>query len=136
MTEPTWIPGACTLPSRERPLRVAEFDALFANTLRSWERPGARLLRLFLDPGHEAELRDLTARETACCSFFTFTIGAGKDLLTLEISVPTTQEPVLDALSARLPAGASPRGNSPPPTTAVSLSDATSSGAHHAGQAE
>jgi hypothetical protein len=108
MTEPTWVPGACTLPSRERPLRVAEFDALFAMALRSWERPGAGLLRLFLKAGCEGELRDLTARETACCSFFTFDIRrAAKGLLTLDISVPAAREPVLDALSARLPCGTS-----------------------------
>ena len=104
MPEPIWVPEACTLPSRERPLRVAEFDALFAVALRAWERPAATLLRLSLEPGCEAELRDLTARETACCSFFTFTMRH-EGLLTLEISVPAAQEPVLDALSARLPRG-------------------------------
>jgi hypothetical protein len=104
MTEPTWVPEACTLPSRERPLRVAEFDALFATALHAWERPAAELLRLSLEPGCEAELRDLTVRETACCSFFTFTVRReGKDLLTLDISVPAAQAPVLDALSAKLP---------------------------------
>src|SRR5947209_12417027 len=37
---PTWVPvGACTLPTRKQPLRVAEFDALFAAALRSVERP-------------------------------------------------------------------------------------------------
>jgi hypothetical protein len=30
----TWVPDACTLPTEEVPLRVAEFDALFASTLR------------------------------------------------------------------------------------------------------
>lgn len=108
MTEPTWVPEACTLPSRERPLRVAEFEALFARALRSWERPTAGLLRLFLKAGCEPELRDLTARETACCSFFTFAVRrAANDILTLDISVPTAQEPVLDALSAGLPGGTS-----------------------------
>ena len=101
MTEPIWVPEACTLPSRERPLRVAEFDALFAMALHAWERPAATLLRLSLEPGCETELRDLTTRETACCSFFTFTVKY-EGLLTLEISVPTAQEPVLDALSARV----------------------------------
>src|SRR4051812_4782920 len=103
MSEPAWVPEACTLPTRERPLRVAEFDALFVDALRCWVRPGGGLLRLFLDAGCEAELRELTIRETACCSFFTFTISEAKDLLTLEISVSAAHEPVLDALSARLP---------------------------------
>jgi hypothetical protein len=116
MSEPTWVPEACTLPTRERPLRVAEFDALFVNALHHWVRPDAGLLRLFLDAGCEAELRELTIREAACCSFFTFAISEAKDHLTLEISVSAGHEPVLDTLSARLPTGAtvspSPTGSS------------------------
>jgi hypothetical protein len=104
MTEPTWVPEACTLPSPERPLRVAEFDTLFARALRAWDRPAAGLLRLVLETGCETEIRDLTTRETACCSFFAFTLtreDAGRPVL--EISVPAAHRPVLDALSARLP---------------------------------
>jgi predicted metalloendopeptidase len=29
-----WVPEACTLPSVEQPLRVAEFDEVFANAVR------------------------------------------------------------------------------------------------------
>ena len=32
-----WVaPDACTLPTAERPLRVAEFDDLFANAAARW----------------------------------------------------------------------------------------------------
>ncbi|WP_245718914.1 hypothetical protein [Micromonospora rhizosphaerae] len=33
-----WVPEACTLPTAERPLRVAEFDELFATALRGQTR--------------------------------------------------------------------------------------------------
>ncbi|MFL6074490.1 MAG: hypothetical protein ACJ73S_13940 [Mycobacteriales bacterium] len=92
---------ACTLPTPERPLRVAEFDALFAS-VRSAERVAPTRLRLALDGGGAAALAaDLAVRETACCAFFTFTLtvtGAGTDL---EVTVPAGHVAVLDALAAR-----------------------------------
>ncbi|MEV6153769.1 hypothetical protein AB0L53_25835 [Nonomuraea sp. NPDC052129] len=30
-----WVPSECTLPTAEQPLRVAEFDALFAEVVRA-----------------------------------------------------------------------------------------------------
>jgi hypothetical protein len=36
------VPAACTLPTAARPLRLAEFDALFATALRRQERLSAR----------------------------------------------------------------------------------------------
>ena len=42
-----WAPDACTLPTTERPLRVAEFDDLFASVLRS-ERPEDTRLELVI----------------------------------------------------------------------------------------
>ncbi|HET6741695.1 MAG TPA: hypothetical protein VFH76_22285 [Kribbella sp.] len=38
----TWVPDACTLPTAERPFRVAEFDQLFAEHLRSTDRVDAQ----------------------------------------------------------------------------------------------
>ncbi|WP_433352534.1 hypothetical protein ACQP25_05150 [Microtetraspora malaysiensis] len=32
-----WTPAECTLPTEERPLRVAEFDELFASALYGLE---------------------------------------------------------------------------------------------------
>ena len=94
----------CTLPTAERPLRVAEFDELFARSVRSQERAGRVRLRWTLDPVAEAVARDLTARESRCCSFFTFTFrgGAGDDgALVVEVEVPEARVAVLDALAER-----------------------------------
>jgi hypothetical protein len=39
MTVPEdWTPDACTLPTADRPLRVAEFDELFAFVVRAERR--------------------------------------------------------------------------------------------------
>jgi hypothetical protein len=104
MTDVAWIPDACTLPDVERPLRVAEFDGLFDQALLDHDRPAADLLRLQLNDACQTELRDLVSRETACCSFFTFTVTrSGAARLVLEVAVSAGHERVLDALTARLP---------------------------------
>jgi hypothetical protein len=41
-----WVPAACTLPTAEQPLRVAEFDDLFATSVRAVDRVGPTVLRL------------------------------------------------------------------------------------------
>lgn len=70
------VPDACTLPTVEQPLRLAEFDELFATAVRRVETLTATHARMTLtgEAGLTAAVRDLTARETGCCSFFTFTI--------------------------------------------------------------
>lgn len=95
----TWAPQACTLPQEERPLRQAEFGALFAAALRGISRVDAVHLRLILDPAFEGPTRDLTGREVACCSFFTFTLERSGDDLWLDIQVPAAQAAVLAALA-------------------------------------
>lgn len=102
MSTPEWAPQACTLPTVEQPLRVAEFDDLFAGGLRGLDRLTSTTLQLRLDAGVEATARDLTARETSCCSFFTFDYtAAGNGELLLAVTVPESQIDVLDALAAR-----------------------------------
>lgn len=98
-----WAPAECTLPTEERPLRVAEFDDLFASALRGLERVGSTHLRLMLEGGAHVEetARDLTARETGCCSFFAFTLAPGGDGLVLDIEVPAVHAKVLDGLAVR-----------------------------------
>lgn len=99
-----WAPDACTLPAADRPLRQAEFDQLFATSLRAADRPAPTRLQLRLaGPGTLAEtVRDLTARESACCSFFEFTITAEQPgVVGLTIAVPADRVDVLDALAAR-----------------------------------
>jgi len=56
--ENDWAPDACTLPTPERPLRVAEFDALFAHVLRM-QRPDPTRLDLVIPREAEASARDI-----------------------------------------------------------------------------
>ena len=98
MTGETWVPTACTLPTAEQPLRVAEFDGLFATAVRPAERTSPTTLLVHLPAGAASTIRDLVARETACCSFFSFDVrasDAGTDVL---VQVPEAHAPVLDGL--------------------------------------
>jgi hypothetical protein len=103
-----WTPAACTLPSSDQPLRLAEFDALFTAAVRGVHRDGPTELALTLAPapGRADLVRDLTRRETECCSFFRFRLEDG-DPLRLHVTVPPAHTDVLDALAerARRPAG-------------------------------
>ncbi len=91
----------CTLPAPERPVRQAEFDDLFATAVRGRERLSPTRLRLRLDPAAEPAARDLTDRESACCSFFTFTYTPAGGAVHLDVEVPPAHVAVLDALAAR-----------------------------------
>ncbi|MEU6882461.1 hypothetical protein [Streptomyces sp. NPDC046712] len=103
MSDLAWEPQACTLPTDERPLRVAEWDALISERLTSLSRPQPLHLRLDLEGGEGVEdrVRDLVERESGCCSFFTFTTTPAESLIRLDISVDQAHEAVLDALAAR-----------------------------------
>lgn len=98
----TWVPQACTLPTAEQPLRVAEFDELFATAVRPARRTDPILLTLGLpgDAALVATAQDLIARETACCLFFTFTLRASATGVELDVQVPAGQVAVLDAVQA------------------------------------
>ena len=102
-TEPAWVPDACTLPTAEQPLRLAEFDALFAADVTDVQQPATDIALLTLRPDASVAARaaDLTARETACCSFFEFTLTATGGQLTLQIRTPAAHIEVLDALVER-----------------------------------
>ncbi len=108
---PGWAPAACTLPTAERPLRRAEFEALFTSAVRGVERPEPGRLRLELEPTPEvaAQAAELVTRETACCSFFTFVLTATGGRLRLEVAVPAERVVVLDAVAAL--AGGGVRGS-------------------------
>ncbi|GAA1393146.1 hypothetical protein ACFQZ4_37280 [Catellatospora coxensis] len=109
MTELTpslaWVPQACTLPTAQQPLRLAEFDALFTTAVRAAERISATHLRLTLTGGPDLEptVRDLAARESDCCSFFTFaiTVTGAPGHVTLDVEVPPAHTDVLAALADR-----------------------------------
>ncbi|MGC5022387.1 hypothetical protein [Micromonospora sp. DT47] len=96
-----WVPQACTLPTREQPLRLAEFDELFTTALREQRRRGPTRLRWRLDPAAEDTVRDLTARESECCSFFTFAVTRTGSAVEVDVRVPDAHVEVLDALVAR-----------------------------------
>ncbi|MEU0313853.1 hypothetical protein [Nocardioides sp. NPDC006273] len=102
----SWVPPTCSLPTAEQPLRVAEFDDFFADAVRNTDRVAPTRLRLELIPDAEVARRagGLIARETDCCSFFTFVITAGGDGMTLEVQVPDAYADVLDGLAARVAA--------------------------------
>jgi hypothetical protein len=99
----SWAPSACTLPTVERPMRIAEFDRLFADAVRVVGRPEPTRLTLELEPSDAvaAQTASLVVRETACCSFFTFNLIATGGALRLEVSVPLGHVDVMDALEVQ-----------------------------------
>lgn len=99
----SWVPAACALPTLEQPLRVAEFDDLFATSLISVEHDHRQARLTLRDDGGLADrVRDLTARETACCSFFQFRVESGRPgTVRLLIEVPSAHEAVLVGLVRR-----------------------------------
>jgi hypothetical protein len=99
---PEPVPG-CTLARAGQLARVAEFDRLFAEMVVRAERPAPTRLRLELrrDPAAVRRAAELAVAETACCSFFTFTLTAAADRLFLEIAVPDAHLPALTALAGR-----------------------------------
>ena len=74
-----WVPDACTLPTVERPVRRAEFDALFAEAVVgvTHESPQRVRLELRAEPSVAARAADLAVKETGCCSFFVFDLAGG-----------------------------------------------------------
>ncbi|WP_207128331.1 hypothetical protein [Actinocatenispora comari] len=99
----TWVPDACTLPTVDQPLRLAEFDDVFAESGRSVERSAETAVRVEFEPASTvaARLADLAMRESSCCSFFDFTLRMSDARLLLDVEVPAAHVPVLDALAAR-----------------------------------
>ena len=108
MLESWVVPEACTLPTAEQPLRVAEFDGLFAEHLQSIQQLGPQEAQIGLvgPEGLGARVQDLADRETSCCSFFEFSVSAapseaGREAVQLGIRVPAAREDVLAALVGR-----------------------------------
>jgi hypothetical protein len=100
----TWVPDdACTLPTAQRPLRVAEFDSLFTRSLQHVDRTAPTRLRLTLRryPGATDTVEDLVGRETECCSFFAFAVRSRRGAILLDITAPEPRIDVLDGLERR-----------------------------------
>jgi hypothetical protein len=107
---PNWgAPAECTLPTADRPVRVAEFDDLFATAVRSVTRESNvhATFELPAEPAVAATAANLTARESQCCTFWTFTLTMTGGRVTLDVSVPAGQHAVLDALVDRAQAAVS-----------------------------
>jgi hypothetical protein len=68
--------------------RFAEYEWLFTTAMTGRERTedGIRF-RFRADPGLEDRVRDLAAREKACCAFFSFDITAHGDEVWMDASV-------------------------------------------------
>jgi hypothetical protein len=99
----SWAPDACTLPRIDRPLREAEFDSFFPSAVKEVRRTPAStaVFTLNPEPAVAAQVAELAARETSCCSFFTFTLTVTAGGLSLEVAVPAAHQPVLDAMVER-----------------------------------
>ena len=119
MTIPWSPPEVCTLPSSEQPLRIAEFDELFEASLQEMARPSPTTLRLMFVGAHGLadRVQDLTDRESACCSFFAFTLTMQADprpevqRLSLDVAVPKERADVLSAVAQRAAAALSRRSS-------------------------
>ncbi|MEV4158245.1 hypothetical protein AB0J48_35005 [Nocardia salmonicida] len=99
-----WVPDACNLPTVEQPIRVAEFDRFFADSVHSTTRMSPTRLDLQLAADAEAVARDLASRESSCCSFFTFDFDTTGTGLVMQVGVPVAYVEVLDAFAARVQA--------------------------------
>ena len=106
-----WVPAACTLPTAEQPLRRAEFDDLFAEDVISVNQLSPMQLRLELrpDPTVAARVASLAAKETGCCSFFTFGLTITDGTVSMSVSTEQEHRSVLAALGARAQAKVGPR---------------------------
>lgn len=98
------IEDFCTLPTAAQPMRVKEFDELFRYQVGQPRRTGPHRVEFSFPSadGLSAQVSDLVARESACCSFFEFTIEAvDQDRLVLRVGVPASRVDVLKGLTDR-----------------------------------
>jgi hypothetical protein len=79
-------------------LREREFGNLFASSLTGAVRTSPTGAELTLTVESVPRARDLAARETSCCSFFSFKIGEVAEGAVMSITVPPAHTAVLDAL--------------------------------------
>jgi hypothetical protein len=88
---PAATPVVCdmtTAPDTEDE-RIAEYRRLFGAALLGRDRtPEGIRFRFGAAPGVEAWVRDLAAREKACCAFFGFEISLRDNEVTWDLAVP------------------------------------------------
>ena len=111
----THAPAGCTLDVTGRQARVAAFAQFAATAVTGIRRPESTRLQLELRPDERAGrvAGGLAAAETACCSFFSFTLAATAGLLVLEVTVPAGREDALDTLASRMTAASPAAGSRP-----------------------
>ncbi|GFG48590.1 hypothetical protein CQY20_10290 [Mycolicibacterium agri] len=97
-----WATASCSLPIGEQPLRIAEFDRLFAGSARRSVRVSPTRLDVSLAASAEAAACDLAAREVQCCSFFNFEFTSADSAVVMSIEVPQSRIDVLDELTSRV----------------------------------
>ncbi|MGY4646996.1 hypothetical protein [Mycobacterium sp. URHB0021] len=97
-----WVPKSCSLPTVEQPLRVAEFDRLFRESVLRSVRLDATRLELVLAADAVTSARSLAEREVSCCSFFRFDFDVRGPDVVMRIAVPPSRTEVLDALTVRV----------------------------------
>ena len=102
--ETGWVPDSCSLPTVEQPLRVAEFDRLFRESVMRSIRLDATRLELLLAADAVTSAQSLAQREVGCCSFFRFDFDVRGPDVVMQISVPPSRTEVLDALTVRVSA--------------------------------
>lgn len=69
--------------------RAAEYRRLFSRALVARERTAEGIrFRFRAEPGIESWVRDLAAREKACCAFFVYEIAADGDAVVWDAAVP------------------------------------------------
>jgi hypothetical protein len=66
-------------------------------------------LLVHLSAGAASTVRDLVARETGCCSFFSFDVRSSSEGTDVVVRVPEQHALVLDALSERAEAARASR---------------------------
>ena len=103
LVDADWVPAACTLPTAEQPLRRQEFDDLFTEDVLSVNKPSPLEVRFELRPDAEVAARaaGLAAKETGCCSFFTFGLTITDGTVSMTVTTEPAHGPVLAALGAR-----------------------------------
>ena len=96
-------PSACTLPTEDQPLRVAEFDDFFSHDAVGLNRLSPNQLRIEVraDPAAASRAASLAVKETGCCSFFTFELRISAGSADLVVSTAETHAAVLAALGDR-----------------------------------
>ncbi|MPZ53348.1 MAG: hypothetical protein GEU79_11570 [Acidimicrobiia bacterium] len=88
---------ACTLGSDQLGDRIDDWNTLLAGADHREPIPyGIRMA--FPDNADVATIARLSADEQACCGFFTFSIGIGGGMVTLDVTGGENAQPVITAL--------------------------------------